>query len=409
MRANRTVLIDSSAGMQAERRSRRPTPPASAPARTPTTSGGWGINIAGSALTSIDPDAPISGPTVHIAANVGAKHTADANGIVVRAGVLAEAITRTSSRANALGADSDAIARVNSTTDAKVDLAAGTRIDAAKVTLLRVASQRQLPGRRERELLVRRRRHGRRRDDRLRRRLARDGGAGRRSSARRRCSSRSTTTFYLYVHARTSGGFFDGGDADADIDAILGRTIVWQATVFLLGEPNPVLLIDATGEIVAKTDNVTVRANGVGPALGIGDVIPVGATIVIDALIYDLKPTAVFRANDIDDPDQPSTISGTAGVFYMQETWDSVTVINASDRAMLIKSDGGVSVNTLNASISTTPEAIIEISVDKGGSIADPLEFEFDVKHFFPATAATASRASAARRRRPPAQARHAT
>ena len=145
------------------------------------------------------------------------------------------------------------------------------------------------------------------------------------------------------------------------------------------------LIIDATGEIVAKTYNVVVHDNG-GPALNIGDHITLGHTITIEPIIYDELPAALFEANHIDDHD--SHIDGTHGVFYMQETWNSVTIINGSDSPILLEGTGGspsVSINTLNASMNTTPEAVISISVDKGAETS-PSVFQFDVKHIFPAT-----------------------
>ena len=108
---------------------------------------------------------------------------------------------------------------------------------------------------------------------------------------------------------------------------------------------------------------------------------------MIDPIIYDQKPTALFRANHRDSV--ASTISGTTGIFFMQETWNSVTLLNGSDRAMQLLGTGGVpnaSINTLNSSMSSTPEAIINVSVDDGAEAAAGLPWRFDVKHIFPAT-----------------------
>ena len=142
-----------------------------------------------------------------------------------------------------------------------------------------------------------------------------------------------------YYRAHRSGGFLDVGGSSGSATVDPKRTIVWNADVYLLGEPNPRLVVDATGKIIAKSDNVTVRANGVGPALQIDDVFAPGTTIVIDPIIYDQKPTALFRANHHDDV--ASTISGTLGIFFMQETWNSVTVLNGSDRPMQLLGTGG--------------------------------------------------------------------
>ena len=202
-----------------------------------------------------------------------------------------------------------------------------------------IARERRPEGRRGRELLLRRRRHRRDGARDLPPRLARPGRrqlgrSGPRTCSSRRCSSSATTTGRTAA-AASSTSAAPYGSATVDPK----RTIVWNADVYLLGEPNPRLIVDATGKIIAKSDNVTVRANGVGPALQIDDVFAPGTTIVIDPIIYDQKPTALFRANHHDDV--ASTISGTLGIFFMQETWNSVTVLNGSDRPMQLLGTGG--------------------------------------------------------------------
>ena len=385
VRANRTVLVDSSAGVKANVFAKANSAGLGTAANA-NDEGGWGININGQVKTELQDDARINGSGVFIASDFGARFVADGNGNVSRQDVIAEAITRTSSRATALGADSDAIARVNSVTKAIVELDGGSEIDAARVNLY--ASHRNVNFQADANA------------------SCSCGGGDTDAEASVNYDAESLVSaaqgaiirtafldvgaeqfFSLYAHARRSGGFFDIGDADADVDTDADRTIVWNATVYLLGEPNPVLIVDATGEIAAKTDNVTVHKSSGGPALGIGDVIPIGDTIVIDPIIYDQLPHALFHANHVDGDD--STISGTQGIYFMQETWNSVTVLNASDRPMLLLGTGGspsVSINTLNTSLSLPIEAIIDISVDRGASLPDPLAHQFDVKHIFPAT-----------------------
>ena len=143
----------------------------------------------------------------------------------------------------------------------------------------------------------------------------------------------------LYAYAHRSGGFFDVGGSSADVNYQPKRDILWESTVFLLGEPNPVLIVDASGKIIAKSGNVTVRSSQFGAPLSIGDTIS-GGTIWIDPILYDEKPAALFEANDAGgscDGDCSGLIHGTGGMFYMQQTWNSVLIRNSSDKAIVIK------------------------------------------------------------------------
>ena len=205
-------------------------------------------------------------------------------------------------------------------------------------------------------------------------------------------SSLVVTTFQhinrYQAEASRSGAFLDFGDADSSSSPNSPkRHITWESQTYLLGEPNPVLTIDQFGQIVAKTNNVTVRTSISGTPLNIGDFIPGGATIYIDPILYDKLPAALFRANEIGGTN--STIDGTQAVFYMQETWDSVTIVNNFDAKMvLLANDGttpGVSISVLNSHLTQTPEAIVSVSVDNGAE-GSPSVWQWDVKHYFPAT-----------------------
>jgi len=198
---------------------------------------------------------------------------------------------------------------------------------------------------------------------------------------------------------------FDFGSEDNNDDASRfhpRRTIFWESTVFLLGEPNPVLEVDATGKIVLKTWNVYVKAYN--PAtdtysalLDVNDTIPAGQWIVVGDLLYDESSFARFEANDVND-DNKALIFGNAGEFYVQHTWDSVLITNYSDRRLVI--------NDIDAVDGINPN--IEIAVDNitgptnSPANADPLQdddpssvqlaenngaaFEFDILHKFPRT-----------------------
>ena len=389
--ANRTVVVDAAAGLKLS-------------VYAKANSGGLGTDTDANDSSSqgirigqmfgalaesrLGADAEIRGATVYISAGVGVEHGLNpANGAVTTDEMFAEAIARSSAHASALGADSDAGAYVTADDTVQVVLETGAEITGDAVTLRASheninfqadASSSCSCGGGDTDATAK---VDYDRDSKVQ---ADDGSVIRTADL-----LVETYEFWqrLYAHAHRSGGFFDVGDADADVVNTAGRHIVWNADVYLLGEPNPLLIVDSTGTIIAKTYNVTVHASGGGGALGIGGVIPVGQTIVIDPIIYDELPSALFVANHVDS--QASHIDGSTGVFYMQETWDSVTILNSSDRPILFLGTNDpqqISINTLNAAMSQTPEAIINISVDQGPSIADPLSFQFDVKHIYPAT-----------------------
>ncbi len=189
------------------------------------------------------------------------------------------------------------------------------------------------------------------------------------------------------------GGLFVDHNGDANLSDTGTREIHWSATTYLLGDPNPVLTVDASGTIVAKSSDVHVyQDSSGGPELQIGATIAAGHTIVVAPILYKDPPTALFEANAnngiSNTPD--STIdndpSGTA-IFFMQETWNSVTIINKSDRAMIMQGTGSpmLSIDTLNQSLANTPESNVNISV-KIGAQNNPSTFQADVKHLFVAT-----------------------
>ena len=130
------------------------------------------------------------------------------------------------------------------------------------------------------------------------------------------------------------------------------------------------LIVDAAGVIVAKTDNVTVRAGLGGPALNVGDVITGGTTIWIDPIIYDELPTALFEANHVDGVPEPLLEHPRhAGVFYIQETWNSVHDPQLVRHADLLSARPArrASRSTRSTRTYTTPvEAVIDVSVDNG-------------------------------------------
>ncbi len=388
--ANRTLLIDAAAGFDARTYARASSGGlgTNADANDDSSQGiRIGVNPGYGALveTRIVDGAELRAKLFYGSAGVGVSKSVNlANGAVTSTALLAKADGKSTVRAAALGADSDSAAYVRYTDVVRVVLEGGTEIEGDAVTLRAAHENVDLKadatascacGGGDTDATASIVFH-------LDSRVQADDGSVIRTAA---LLVEAISSVGYYAHARKSGGLLDGGDADADVTVDPKRTIVWNADVYLLGEPNPLLIVDGNGKIVAKSDNVIVRANGVGPALQIDDVFAPGTTIVIDPIIYDQEPTALFRANKVDA--NPSTISGTLGVFYMQETWNSVRILNGSDRAMqMLATVSGVSINVLNSSMSSNPESVINISVDDGAELLAGLPFRFDVKHIFPAT-----------------------
>ena len=389
--ANRTLVIDSSAGFDARVYARSSSGGLGTDADANDDSG-QGIRIGQAehpalAETRILDGADIRAKLVYAAAGVGVGHGVDiANGNVTTDELLAKADAKATARAAALGADSDSAAYVRYSDTVRVVLEGNSEIEGDAVVLRASHEHVSLNADATASCAC----GGGDTDATAKVIFHLDSRVQADDSSVIRTASLLVEAYEFvgyHAHAHTSGGLLDGGDADADATVDPKRTIVWNADVYLLGEPNPLLIVDGAGKIIAKSDNVTVRANGVGPALQIDDVFAPGTTIVIDPIIYDQKPTALFVANHVDGV--PSTISETNGVFFMQETWDSVKILNGSDRPVQLLGTGGLpnaSINTLNASMSFTPEAVINISVDDGAELPGLNRFRFDVKHIFPAT-----------------------
>ena len=187
-----------------------------------------------------------------------------------------------------------------------------------------------------------------------------------------------------YAH----GGAFVGhyGDKQGAFNA--NRNIFWEATVTMLGEPNPELVVDATGTIV-KLVNVTVT-DELGNVYGLGSTIPAGRQIWVGDLRNDRAGLARFRANDLADA-PTSRIWGNAGLFNYQETWDYVRITNASNRTLvihLIDVVNGTQTPIITISAERVPGPVDNpannVSLDEGNSLG--ATFEFDLTHSFPAT-----------------------
>ncbi|HEY3921306.1 MAG TPA: carbohydrate-binding protein, partial [Gaiellaceae bacterium] len=359
--------------------------------------GSLAIGANSQATTEVNVTGTLNGQTVYLSGDVGAQHTLDSNGVIgtgdftgVAGATQVNGVTataRASSESDALGASSRATGEID------VNDVAGVFLNGATIT----GGTVELHARHENQSFS------------TNADAACDCGGGYAGAhAPLNYTSQSNVTADSSTVIRTAGllvdtfqnvswsysynahgGLFVDHDGDANLSDNGTREIHWSAVTYLLGDPNPVLTVDSTGTIVAKSSDVHVYDNGTGPELSIGDQIAPGDTIVVAPIEYTDLPTALFKANaNIGIANTPdSTIdndpSGTA-IFFIQETWNSVKIVNNSDRAMVFLSDNSthLSIDTLNQSFGESPQANINISV-KVGAQNNPSTFQADVKQLF--------------------------
>src|SRR5262249_37446894 len=137
--------------------------------------------------------------------------------------------------------------------------------------------------------------------------------------------------------APNSGGFLDfGNNGVTNYTPQLKREIFWEVRVIMLGEPNPELDVDASGNIT-KLVNLTVD-DGTNTFVDdpftdthtVGTL--TGTTMNVHDIIYDHGAQARFLANDLSGLSGApgGEIWGDLGRFEFQQTWDYVKLLNSS-------------------------------------------------------------------------------
>ncbi|MDQ0612685.1 hypothetical protein QF046_000326 [Microbacterium sp. W4I4] len=197
-------------------------------------------------------------------------------------------------------------------------------------------------------------------------------------------------------HASTSGGLFDGGnDGDAEgSNSALRREIFWETRVIMLGEPNPILQIDATGAITAIVnlrvcddaghcyqDDPFTDTHTQGTLSG--------TTITVDDIEYDHGAQARFLANDLSIIGGPEgSIWGGVGRFEFQQTWDFVRILNASSLNLVTNI-----IDVVNAQNPPRIDIRVDTIWDNGAAANASLSeddpnttFDFDIEYTFPPT-----------------------
>ncbi|MBL8482687.1 MAG: hypothetical protein JNJ60_10850, partial [Rhodocyclaceae bacterium] len=196
-----------------------------------------------------------------------------------------------------------------------------------------------------------------------------------------------------------AGGVFIGpaDDQPQRHDPVLGRDIFWEAHVILLGEPNPILEIDADGYIT-KLSNISFLGANAGKTVG-QQLVPYNGNyqVILDDIVYDEAGEANFFASAITG-EEKGRIWGNRGLIESQRTWDSVTITNYSQFDLVVNHidtyDGGAVVNVTvddikyagdndaNNNQSLHPDDPAKLA---NGTATTPT-FEFDLNLLYPQT-----------------------
>ena len=208
-----------------------------------------------------------------------------------------------------------------------------------------------------------------------------------------------------FLVSHNGGNNYNGNSNGCDnsannwCDLTQTRDINWNSTVFLLGDPNPVLTINSAGIITAKSPNVTVSTSpDLSNPLSVNntsDPISSGQTIYVGPILYKDLPEALFEANsrnsnNISTIESSNGSANTPAQFIMQDSWDSVIITNEADNPMVMEGTGGpssLSIETTNEALTSNPDAVIDISVDKGAK--GDSDFQFGVLNAFIPTIVT--------------------
>ena len=142
------------------------------------------------------------------------------------------------------------------------------------------------------------------------------------------------------------GGTFDSGSRGGYENNSGNRPIVWNADV-VLHAGDPQLLIDRDGTIL-KAYNVAVTSGGV--TRNVGDVIPAGQSVVVAAIANIGGATASFTVS-AGGPGGVGTLTGTAGSFRLQNTFDFVRIRNLSNRPIELNGISVVNLDSLAATV----------------------------------------------------------
>ncbi|KAI3407220.1 hypothetical protein GPALN_004388 [Globodera pallida] len=169
----------------------------------------------------------------------------------------------------------------------------------------------------------------------------------------------SYSTSYRYVK---DGAWVDDGDVNVGTPHTYNQHIDFNADARLASGPNPVLLVDAAGNVVTA-QNVSVNNQA--------------GVVIVNDIVNTSVGTASFRADGVLDTDpnhpdvQPGTIAGTQSTFTFVHTFNRITLTNQSAKDLRI--------NNI-APVNTTAVPQVHIDVDNvSGPAGDPTPFDSTV------------------------------
>jgi hypothetical protein len=354
----------------------------------------------------------VNGQEIYLSGEVGLQHVLDGNGNVTT-GTLPTSVTpvqvngvngnaQASSHADALGAGSDATAEINVSEVQGVELDNGANLVGNDIELHARAENQSFTTDSDADCGCGGGHAGAYSPLGYHSNSLVNGEAGSQLST----STLLVDTYQAYgwsYDAHSHGGAFVshdscGGSCDETAND-QDRNIYWNSTTFLLGAADPVLTVNQNGTIVALSNDVYVYTNASdsGSPLQIGSTINPSQTIYVAPILNNAQPEVLFEANEVSGgpASQISSSNGqlpsssgpaplTPAIFIVQDTFGSVTIINESDRPMVMQGTGGpssLSIDVVNTNMTTGGPALINISVDNGEQAGG--NFTFGLKQLF--------------------------
>ncbi|OGB01056.1 MAG: hypothetical protein A3E25_15160, partial [Burkholderiales bacterium RIFCSPHIGHO2_12_FULL_69_20] len=155
----------------------------------------------------------------------------------------------------------------------------------------------------------------------------------------------------------------DDGDVSSSRVGQWNRAIDWNADALLTSGPNPLLVVDAAGNVVVAENVSYTNAPG---------------RITVHDVINDDPGTANFVVNGMSDRQGlplPGPINGTESTFTWRHTFDTVTLTNHSAKDMEINNIAPINY-TVNPEVTLTADNI-------PGGAGDATPFHFDIRHTY--------------------------
>ncbi|MBK7765952.1 MAG: right-handed parallel beta-helix repeat-containing protein [Sulfuritalea sp.] len=157
--------------------------------------------------------------------------------------------------------------------------------------------------------------------------------------------------------------WIDDGDVNSSRVGQWNRAIDWNADALLTSGPNPLLVVNAAGNVMVA-ENVSYTNNP--------------GRIIVNDIINDDPGTANFFVNGMTDRQGLpllGTVIGTESTFTWRQTFDTVTLTNHSTKDMEINDIAPVNY-TVNPKVTLTADNIL-------GGAGEATPFHFDIRHTY--------------------------